>query len=167
MKQTTLSGSSLPKRNAIANFIVTKRITIIEIISALFILLFSYTAINKFLDLDRLKYVLKDYPLLGNFSLLIAWGLPTVESLLSIILIIPRTRIMGLIGALGMMTFFTLYLIYLLIFAPIMPCTCGGMLQQMTWPQHLIFNVFFIALAFTGIRLYKMKTTNMNRNLRE
>ena len=143
MKNATLSGSAI------------KRTTIVEVISALFILLFVYTAINKFLVLTDLKYVLKDFPLIGSFPQVVAWGLPISESIIALLLFIPRTKLSGLYGSLAMMTAFTFYLGYMLVFTPKLPCTCGGMLQKLSWPQHLIFNMIFIFLAIVAIRLYK------------
>jgi putative oxidoreductase len=154
MKNATLSGSAM-KRNGFMNFVAAKRTTIVEVISALFILLFVYTAINKFLVLKDLKYVLKDFPLIGSFPQVITWGLPISESIIALLLFIPRTKLSGLYGSLVMMTAFTFYLGYMLVFTPKLPCTCGGMLQKLSWPQHLIFNIVFVFLAIVSILLYK------------
>jgi hypothetical protein len=154
MKNATLSGSTT-KRNGFINFVLAKRAMIVEVISALFILLFVYTAINKFLALNDLKYVLKHFPLIGGFPQVIAWGLPISESIIALLLFIPRTKLSGLYGSLAMMTAFTFYLGYMLVSTPKLPCTCGGMLQKLSWPQHLIFNIFFVLLAIVAIRLYK------------
>ena len=132
-----------------------KRTTILEGIAALFILLFVYTGINKIIAIDTLKYVLKDYPLIGNYPALIAWGLPVIELLIAVLLFIPGTRKIGLYSSLVLMIGFTSYLIYMLRFTTQLPCTCGGMLQELSWGQHLVFNIFFIALGIIGIRLYK------------
>jgi hypothetical protein len=154
MKNATLS-SGTTKRNGFINFVVAKRTTIVEVISALFILLFVYTAINKFLALKDLKSVLKHFPLIGSFPQVIAWGLPVSESIIALLLFIPRTKFSGLYGSLAMMTAFTIYLGYMLVVTPKLPCTCGGMLQKLSWPQHFIFNIFFVFLAIVAIRLYK------------
>lgn len=130
---------------------------IIEIVSSLLILLFVYTGINKFLAIDSLKFVLKEYPLIGSVPDLIAWGLPITELFVAILLFIPRTRLTGLYSSLILLTGFTLYLGYMLLFTSKLPCTCGGMLQKLTWPQHFIFNIFFILLTATGIWLFKKR----------
>ncbi|MEJ0106741.1 MAG: MauE/DoxX family redox-associated membrane protein [Bacteroidota bacterium] len=98
-----------------------------DIIAALFILLFSYTAINKYVAMDTLKYVLSEYPLIGKqFAPIIAWGLPIVEIIVVVLLFMPRTRLLGLYSSLLLMTAFTLYLIYMLAFTDKRGCTCGG-----------------------------------------
>ncbi len=132
-----------------------KPATIIDIISALFILLFVYTAINKFMAINDLKFVLKEYPLIGGMPILVAWTLPVTELIVALWLFIPRFRLLGLYSSLALMTAFTLYLGYMLAFTTKLPCTCGGMLQKLSWPQHFIFNIFFIALAAIAIWFYK------------
>jgi len=154
MKNATLSGSAM-KRNGFMNFVVAKRTAIVEVISALFILLFVYTAVNKFLAINDLKYVLKEYPLIGSFPQVIAWGLPITELLIALFLFFPRTKLLGIYSSLAMMTAFTIYLGYMLVFTPKLPCTCGGMLQKLSWPQHFIFNIFFVFLAIVACWLYK------------
>ena len=154
MKNVTLSGN-LPKRNSFALFIDSKRNTIVEVIAALFILLFMYTAINKFIAFDSLKIVLQKYPLIGNFPVLVAWGLPLVETIVALLLFLPRTRLYGLYASLILMASFTIYLAYMLLFTPKLPCTCGGLLQKLSWPQHLVFNIIFFSLALWGILLQR------------
>lgn len=139
-----------------------KSTTVIEIISALFILLFVYTAINKFMAIKDLETVLKDYPLIGGMPTLVAWTLPIAELLVALWLFIPRLRLLGLYSSLALMTAFTLYLGYMLTFTTERPCTCGGMLQQLSWSQHLIFNIFFIVLALAAIRLHNRKKSDLS-----
>lgn len=141
-----------------------KRTTIVEAIAALYILLFVYTGINKIIAIDTLKYILKDYPLIGIYPTLIAWGLPVIELMVSVLLFIPKTRKVGLYSSLFLMIGFTSYLIYMLTFTTQLPCTCGGMLKELSWGQHLIFNIFFITLGVLGIRLYKRIATLPSNN---
>jgi hypothetical protein len=74
----------------------------------------------------------------------------------------PRTRKLGLYISLGLMMAFTGYISYMMIFIPDLPCSCGGVISKMTWGQHLIFNVFFMLLALTGILLNR-KRFNIDR----
>lgn len=157
MKDVTLSGG-MPKRNGVARFVEVNRNRIVEVVSALFILLFVYTALHKFLAYEMLGSVLEKYPLIGNFSNIITFGLPITELSISILLLIPKTRLIGLITSTALMLLFTLYIGYLFLFNSDMPCTCGGMLQELSWPQHIYFNSLFIILGFIGIWCYKMNT---------
>ncbi len=135
-----------------------RRQLIIEIISSLLILLFVYAALSKLLDFNSFKYVLNRSPLIGGKAAVVALALPIIEGLVSVLLFFPRTRLWGLYGSSALMTIFALYLAYMISFTPNLPCSCGGVLKQMTWTQHLIFNVFFTLLAFTSIWLQRKQT---------
>jgi uncharacterized membrane protein YphA (DoxX/SURF4 family) len=128
-----------------------KRNQLVEIIAALFILLFVYTATSKFLEFKGFKAVLSMSPLIGKMAPFVAWALPLSEILIAMLLFFPRTRRKGLWASLAIMLLFTGYLGYMIYFTPTRPCNCGGVLRQMTWKQHLIFNAFFTLLAVTGL----------------
>jgi len=134
-----------------------KRNLIIEIISSLLILLFVYTAISKLLDYSSFKNVLSRSPLIANKAGIVALALPITEGLVSLLLFIPCTRIWGFYGSVAIMSVFTLYLAYMINFTPKLPCSCGGVLKQMTWNQHLIFNIFFLALSVAGLVLERKR----------
>lgn len=133
-----------------------KTITV-DIICILFILLFIYAAVSKLLDYENFKAQLGRSTLLSRFWNWI-WIVPTVEILIAILLPIPKTRLLGLYGSFSLMTMFTVYIIAILQFSEFIPCSCGGVLQKMSWTEHLWFNVIFILLAFTGIVLESRKT---------
>ncbi len=128
-----------------------------DIIAALFILLFAYTGINKLLGIEGFRHVIKDYPLIGRYAPAMVWLVPAMELLVVLWLLILRTRLLGLYGSLTLMIIFTGYIGYLLLYTTQKYCTCGGMLQQLTMPQHLVFNILCILLAISGIWLYKKR----------
>lgn len=132
-----------------------KKNTVIEIISGLFILLFLYTALSKLHGFLYFRFVIGQSPLIGPFAPILAWTVPVVEILISLALMIPKTKLAGLYASFITMILFTLYIGYMLAFESKLPCSCGGVIGQMTWPQHLVFNIVFTALAYLGIRLYK------------
>lgn len=134
-----------------------KRTTIIETIIFLYAFLFLYTGISKLMEYEVLQENIADSPILAPFATPIAWGLPWLEFGITIMMIIPRWRLKGLYAALVIMILFTLYIITLFIFDKDLPCSCGGIIQQLTWPQHLLFNIVFIALAMWAIILQKRK----------
>lgn len=135
---------------------------VIEIISALFILLFVYTAVTKLNDFENFRNVLKSSPLIGDKALFVAWMLPIGELIVSLLLFMPRTRVLGLHCSLVLMIVFTAYLSYMLTAAPHLPCSCGGVLQQMSWKEHLVFNICFSLLALLGVWLNR-KSRKHNR----
>jgi uncharacterized membrane protein YphA (DoxX/SURF4 family) len=146
-----------------------KRKTIIETIIFLYAILFSYTGISKLMDYSVFKENITESPILAPLAAPIAWGIPLLEFAITISLIIPRWRLKGLYAALVLMSSFTIYVIGLLTFAPNLPCSCGGIIQQLSWPKHLVFNSAFIALAIWGIALQKreIKVQRITWNINE
>lgn len=127
---------------------------IIEIISALFILLFVYAAISKFLDYQKFRVQLGQSPLLTAFAGWVAWIIPTIEIIISLLLAFSKTRLLALYASFSLMVMFIAYIIAITKFSDYVPCSCGGVLQNMNWHQHLIFNIVFVLLAMAGISLY-------------
>lgn len=156
MKNVTLKGG-IQDRNFFINSVSLKRSTSIEIISALFILLFLYTAINKTSDIQSTVNVIKRAPLISLFPVTMAWAIVIIEYVITILLFLPNTKKTGLYFSLGLMTVFTLFIGYMKLFIPKLPCSCGGVISQMTWNQHLIFNLIFTTLAIIGILLYRTR----------
>ena len=132
-----------------------KHIIITDLISGLLLLLFLYTSLSKFADHETFKNVLLASPLLSPLADLIAWVLPFIEIVIVVLLFIPAFRLKGLYASLITILLFTLYLIYMILFTPNLPCSCGGVVQLLTWPQHIVFNLFFIFLSVIGILFYR------------
>ena len=129
-----------------------KKDIIIEIISVLLIILFVYTAASKLFYYDDFYRSLLRAPL-KPFTRVISLVVPTLELVTALLLLFPRFRNWGLYGSFILMTVFTLYVGYILSFAHHIPCTCGGIIQKMSWRQHLTFNSIFTLLSIIAIRL--------------
>lgn len=109
------------------------------------------------MDYSTFKEQLSESPLLGSMAGLIAIGLPLAEFFVVILLIVPNWRLKGFYAALTLMTVFTVYVIALLSFSNKLPCSCGGIISELSWPQHLVFNGLFILLACLGLILEKRR----------
>jgi uncharacterized membrane protein YphA (DoxX/SURF4 family) len=134
-----------------------RREVIIEIICCAFILLFMYAAVTKLMDYEKFRVQIGQSPLLTEFAGLVVWGIPAAEILICIMLVIPRFRLIALYAAFSLMILFTAYIISILNFSEFVPCSCGGVLAQLGWTEHLIFTGVFALLALMGIILYSKK----------
>lgn len=141
---------------------------IVEITAALLILLFVYTGITKLVDQASFRGVMSRSPLIGQWSTFLSWALPIVELSAALVLFFPKTRKIGLWISLGLMVLFTGYIAYMLLFSNHLPCSCGGVLQQLTWLQHLEFNIIFTSLSALSIWFYTnhQRFIAINRNSR-
>jgi hypothetical protein len=128
---------------------------IVSIISNIFIILFLYTGICKLGEYGVFKEQIAMSPLLHSFAGTIAWILPLGEFAAAILLFVPFLRLAGLYVSLTLMSAFTFYIIAILLFDKDLPCSCGGIINLLSWRQHLVLNSFLILLAFVGIYLHK------------
>jgi putative oxidoreductase len=157
MKNVTLSG--MPRRNGIQRFFDDRKKLVIEISSLLLFILFAYTAASKFQDFKMFVLELNNQPFPDWMTPFLAWGLPSVELLIAAALIFGKTKRIGFLASFVIMFLFTTYtaLVLLHVFKKV-PCSCGGVISMLSWKQHLIFNLFFLALATIGIRLTKSRS---------
>lgn len=125
-----------------------------EVISVLLIILFIYAATSKLLDYQKFRVQLGQSPLLTFFASWVAWMIPALEIIIACTLAIPNLRLLGLYASFSLLVMFTAYIIAVTKFSDYIPCSCGGILQNMSWNQHLVFNMVFISLALTGIVLH-------------
>jgi len=124
---------------------------IVDLICYAFILLFLYAGSSKLFDYANFKLQLSKSPITTHFASMLSWLVPSIEIVISILLLIRRTIKISLYASFALMIVFTSYVIVILNFSDFIPCSCGGVLQNMDWDQHLIFNVFFTIMAATGI----------------
>src|SRR5690606_16125271 len=107
---------------------------------------------------DRFFNNLNNSPILPDviwLSYIISWVVPTLAIVIALLIAIPTTRLKGLYSALGLMIAFTIYVVGIVFISPYGPCSCGGIITLLSWPQHLIFNVGLIILALVAIRFLK------------
>lgn len=122
-----------------------------EIIAYLYILLFVYAAVSKMLDFENFRVQLGQSPLLNAYAGIIAWMIPFLEILIALLLVFKASRRIGLLASLGLMVMFTAYIFLILNFSSYVPCSCGGILENMGWNEHLYFNIAFSFLAIGGL----------------
>lgn len=129
-----------------------KRENIILLIGYAIMVLFIYTALSKLFAYSIYLSDLRRSPELGAFAVPISILIPGTELISAIFILIPAWRKIGFLVATILMIAFTLYVSYVLLFAQEQPCTCGGIIRELTWKQHLSFNIFFTILAAIAFR---------------
>ncbi len=126
---------------------------VVYIICLLYIILFTYAAVSKLLDFQNFQIQIGQSPLLSAFATPVSYGVPIVEIGLALTLMFSNYRLLGLYGSFILMTMFTAYIFIILNFSSFIPCSCGGILEDMSWTQHLIFNIAFVVLSGIAIIL--------------
>jgi hypothetical protein len=128
-----------------------KRKNIFGVAVFLSAVLFAYSAGAKIFDLPGYRSRIGDLPLPLWIAQPLTWLVPSVEILVVVLLLVPRTRLVGLISAVSLLVVFSVYLLYLTQY-PILSCACGGMLEQIGTGWHLSLNGGFILLGAAGLR---------------
>jgi hypothetical protein len=153
--ENLMMNKSLPKRNVFVRLITfswIRKSVLVEIIAHVFIILFLYTGVAKFLDFDLFQEQLAESPVLESVAPIVAWGLPITEFIISLMLFFPRFRLKGLYASFIIMVLFTAYVITILSIDQELPCSCGGIVEALSWKGHLIFNSTLVLLSFIAIR---------------
>jgi hypothetical protein len=130
--------------------------TVSPIIISLFVFLFAYTGLSKIFHHSLFVVTLRQSPLLNSYAGLISRLLPFLELCTALLLIIKKTQKLALYITLALMLIFTFYILYLLLFVTDLPCSCGGVVQSLSWSGHLILNLFLVFLS-----LFEILLTNM------
>jgi uncharacterized membrane protein YphA (DoxX/SURF4 family) len=129
-----------------------------EIICFLFVLLFVYAALTKLLDYEKFVVQVGQSPLLTPYAGFTGWFVPSLELFISALFAFPKTRLVAFYAGFTLMVMFTAYIVVILGFSDHIPCSCGGVLEKMSWGQHLLFNLLFVVLAVAGIVLQSRST---------
>jgi uncharacterized membrane protein YphA (DoxX/SURF4 family) len=130
---------------------------LIETICALLIFLFIYTGVSKLLDYQTFRRQLGQSPFITSYASLLAWVLPLGEIIIAGMLTFNRSRLTGLYSSFFMLCLFTFYLTAMLQLSYYIPCSCGGVLESLSWQAHIILNIAFILLATAGTLLQAKK----------
>lgn len=122
-------------------------------VTILMILLFGYTGIAKLIDYENFKFSLSESPYIWWMAPFLSWALPIGELGIVLMLLIPRFRRLGLWLSFILMALFTVYIGVMLAIAPDdMPCSCGGIFEEMSWGWHLVVNA---GVTFSLIAIIK------------
>ena len=136
----------------------SQRKLIVQIATALLIILWVYTGSSKLLDFDefRLQLALQTLPVWSKKILL--YSLPELELLIGALLVFAKTQHAALWASMILMTVFTGY-VGLAIFGGFVhvPCSCGGVIKAMGWKLHFVFNLFFLMLTCMTLLIHHKK----------
>jgi uncharacterized membrane protein YphA (DoxX/SURF4 family) len=139
---------------------IRMRNKIADAVALLLILLFIYASTYKLIGFEKFHVQLTQSPLLTPFAHLISWLIIVIELAVSVLLFFRRFRLTGLFASYGVMLLFSGYIITITRFSRYVPCSCGGVLEAMTWNQHLLFNGVFVILTVIAILFFQKDQVN-------
>lgn len=124
---------------------------LVNAITYFFILLFFYTGVEKLMEISAFKDQLVASPLLASMAGFVAWALPITEVILAIALFVPHWQLKALYASGILMVLFTIYVAVILLIDTHISCSCGGIIENLSPRQHLLFNGAAIVLAGIAI----------------
>jgi hypothetical protein len=127
----------------------------IQLTALLFILLWTYAAVAKLTDMDKFHGQMAQSPLILTLAAGLKWIVPSVELVLSVALMFHTTRYWAIIGSTFLIACFCWYIIAITHFSTYVPCSCGGVLEKLSWNEHLLVNFFFLILGTISLLIYK------------
>gem|GEM_PF-286274 len=120
--------------------------------------LYMYTGWAKFNNMTAFIRGNGKIPHLGPYAKLIGYGIPSLEIVLAILLIVPVYQIkrFALWTSTSLMAIFTIYLSLMVQFVEKKLCHCGGVIESMGWKTHIAFNIIWLIAG-----LYALKRTKL------
>lgn len=132
-----------------------------ELLVCLLILLFTHTALQKLAEPWPFAFALRQIPFLQKATGMLVWLIPVLELVTAGLLVFPLLRPTGFVLSFLLMAAFSSYVSAMLLFSSHLPCSCGGVLQQLNWPQHLVLNLLLMLGSYWGWRSsFKKQYTN-------
>ena len=132
---------------------------LLKIASTLYIILFVYAASSKFFGFDGFRIQLGQSPIVTAYADWVAWGIPILELVIVLLFIIPRCMLLAFYASFSLMVMFTTYIVLVLNFSDFVPCSCGGVLEDLGWTEHIVFNLAFVAIAAIGVVISSKQPT--------
>ncbi len=134
----------------------------IEVMAALLVVLFIYTAVSKWLTFDDFQGQMRNQAIPSWLALMLIWGLPPIEIATGIALCFRRSRLAGFWSSTLLMAIFTGYILLVIckVFDRV-PCSCGGVIKSLGWTAHLYFNLFFLGISVAGVHLSQKQTSDL------
>jgi len=130
----------------------------IESICLLLILIFAYAAFSKIFDLGTLRTTIQQSPILSPFSAWLPFVVIGTEILIALFLMFGKYRLRAMCVSFVMLFVFTVYILFIKKFAKMLPCACGGIIQKLSWNQHLGFNLILMALVLLAIVVHSRQS---------
>lgn len=123
------------------------------IAAVLLILLFGYTAVSKILEYNKFVFQMKlaQMPIIASLAPLLGIVLPILELVIVWMLYKDSFRIKGFYASFLLLFTFEIYISIMLLSGEKLPCTCGGIISQMGWKTHLLFNAVFMVISILPI----------------
>nr|WP_067055221.1 MauE/DoxX family redox-associated membrane protein [Mucilaginibacter sp. L294] len=132
---------------------------------ALLILLFAYATVSKLADFTLFRHEMYNQNFPPEVAGALVFVVPFAEIATIALLLTEKWQWAGLVLSAILMAVFTGYIgLVLAGYWQRLPCSCGGVLKNMSWRGHFVFNLFFLAISLAALaQQYKGKAENLRK----
>lgn len=138
-----------------------KKPTLTNITCTILVSIFVYTGVNKLTEISNFQAVLSKSTFLKPIYIPVSWIIPSIEIVTALVLAFAKSKIIGLWIAVILLTMFTVYIsgMLALLHHKDLPCSCGGIINKLSWPEHVILNLALLTLS--SYTLYRIKSNKL------
>lgn len=143
---------------------MNSRTIVLSIIYMLLIVVFTYSATDKFWDFAKFQTQLSLSPLIPDtLTRTLTWSIPVVLLTVAGLLAFSTNRLTALRTYGAILLVFISYIIAILTVSPFVPCSCIGISDRFTWHQQLYINIALLLLIVVAIYLeYQERKHSIN-----
>jgi hypothetical protein len=117
-------------------------------LQSLVFFLFLYSGITKTIGFGLFVNTLDKSLFFNDFNTrFIGIFVIAAEFAIPVLLFFESTALYGYLLSFLLLLLFTAYILLMFLLSPFLPCSCGGLIESLSWRQHIFFNVAFMAIS--------------------
>ncbi|MBS1605323.1 MAG: hypothetical protein JST42_21845 [Bacteroidetes bacterium] len=121
---------------------------LITFLQCLVFFLFLYSGITKTMGFGLFVNGLDKSLFFDDFDTRIIGMLVIgAEFAIPVLLFFEATVLYGYLLSFVLLLLFTAYILLMFLLSPYLPCSCGGLIESLSWRQHVFFNVAFMGIS--------------------
>jgi hypothetical protein len=126
---------------------------LVKLIAIALAVLFAIAAVGKLEHYARFRLQLQRFPFSLSVLYVQAWIIPVTELIITVLLLLPVTRLKGLFASLFLLGVYTLYLTCMLESRFHHTCNCGEPFQSLSLKMHIVFTLGCVFITGVGVVL--------------
>lgn len=137
--------------------------TIYFLLQILLLILWIPASIYKIYDFDNFRKSILNQPFNKLLADIVIYTIPSLEIFVVVLLLINKSRLIGLYLSSFLLIVFTSYIgLALLNTWEKLPCGCGLIISSFNWKEHFWLNIFFLTINAVSLLLEYKKLKFMN-----
>ncbi|MDM1048705.1 MauE/DoxX family redox-associated membrane protein [Sphingobacterium hotanense] len=127
---------------------------LLQLCAMLLASMFFYAALVKLMDYELAQASMRKQVFPLPIADVLSWLIPVLELLTVLLLLFRPSQRLGLWSSFVLLIAFTVYIVIAMngTFGD-RPCSCGGILQHLSYPWHIAFNLLFLGISIVGLCL--------------